>query len=669
MILMSAILTGLALLMYAFLTGFLLLYGKKRQLRYLTVYSIGLLIWQIAAFIVHLADSIPTVTLLYFLAVLGHSLAFSFSLPFSASLISEKKHTLSFFLALFSSLFAPVFILLFYEKAFSLTKGSLGFLIPQVNIFIVLSSILPFILLIAAVIRLILSASRCSSLLRKTLFRFYIVSFLLMIMAVLTNATPAQQYSLDILLQLISAYLLIYVVFSYHVLKIRRFMAVVTKMIIFMLGGFTLFALSFLAFQLLFYKTIRGETILPSLFAFLVCLLAASLLRRLGSSHFYPLNSLSGKSRILLLNTFEKKALLYASFEEAVQEILVTGKSLFSSPGSFLLQLELPTPYRSSFFSLDPAGHLITAGDVGLTESDRDLMTGISNPLWTENQEAAPYLETLYKLPWNTPAGLSFLIIPLATIHHRLFLLFLSTQNRRTMLKEDDFMVMDVFRTTASSYLQRIHITRKLEKSLKEKDFLLREVHHRVKNNLQIVYSLLNMQIQGTENTEVISALTDSKNRVMSMASVHNHLYRSDNLSGIQLSSYLQDLLHHLRSEYSDDFRQMDYSLTCAPLEVPLEKTIDLGLIITELVTNAYKYASLKAEESLHITLDIKEAEKNRLELCLKDNGCGFYGKEKLFDRQGFGGQLVKVLVESDLGGTWEIDTRSGIQHTISFHL
>jgi two-component system, sensor histidine kinase PdtaS len=205
----------------------------------------------------------------------------------------------------------------------------------------------------------------------------------------------------------------------------------------------------------------------------------------------------------------------------------------------------------------------------------------------------------------------------------------------------------------------------KIKKSLEEKNLLLKEIHHRVKNNLQIISSLLDLQeVYVKEDATAVNVLRESQNRVLSMAMIHEMLYQSKDLSHINFSDYIRSLVSNL-------FHSYNVKNTATPIinveqiSLNIETAVPCGLIISELVSNSLKYAYPEdATGELFISL---ESHDNGYKLVISDNGIGF--PEKLDFKNvesSLGLQLVNSLV-NQLDGTIELDRSNGTKFTIKF--
>ena len=184
-----------------------------------------------------------------------------------------------------------------------------------------------------------------------------------------------------------------------------------------------------------------------------------------------------------------------------------------------------------------------------------------------------------------------------------------------------------------------------LRQSLHEKDILLREVHHRVKNNMQIIVSLLRMQSSMIDNPEITAVLQESKNRILSMAMIHEKLYRTDNLMSINLLEYLNSLANTIITDFSYDESQITLNLVCDPsLEMTIDAGIPLGLITNELLTNTFKHG-IKPNEKGGISITVVHTNPEWLDFTYRDSGKGLPEGFVLENCDSLGMQLIQNLV------------------------
>lgn len=178
--------------------------------------------------------------------------------------------------------------------------------------------------------------------------------------------------------------------------------------------------------------------------------------------------------------------------------------------------------------------------------------------------------------------------------------------------------------------------------ALHEKEVLLREIHHRVKNNLQVISSLLRLQGKRVRDPRDMAPFDDARERMRSMILVHELLYQSNNLTRIDLSDYLARLLRDLVPSGDSAHDSPDVRLECAPLDVHPDQALPLGMMITELVTNALKYAYRSGPPG---TIDVKAHEvAGRLLVSVSDKGGGIPAEVDLTRPESFGWQLIRLL-------------------------
>ncbi|MHC5765334.1 MAG: PAS domain S-box protein [Nostoc sp.] len=205
----------------------------------------------------------------------------------------------------------------------------------------------------------------------------------------------------------------------------------------------------------------------------------------------------------------------------------------------------------------------------------------------------------------------------------------------------------------------------KIKASLKEKEVLLKEIHHRVKNNLGIVSSLLQMQCRRTQDPVVTAILRDSQNRIASIALVHEKLYRSEDLADIDFAQYIPDLTTHLFDSYNVSSSQIKLNIQVDNASLDIETAIPCGLIINELVSNALKYAFV-GNRGGKIEVKFYQKSESNLTLIIKDNGVGLPENFDSKKTKTLGITLVQGLVKQ-LRGKLEIDSQQGTEFKITF--
>jgi PAS domain S-box-containing protein len=209
-----------------------------------------------------------------------------------------------------------------------------------------------------------------------------------------------------------------------------------------------------------------------------------------------------------------------------------------------------------------------------------------------------------------------------------------------------------------------------VENSLKEKVVLLKEIHHRVKNNLQVISSLFNLQSAFIHDEEAKELFIESQNRVKSMALLHEKLYLTKDSSYINFSEYLRDLIANLINSHKLKRNIIDLNLKIDDLETNIDLSVYLGLIVNELVSNSFKHAfrENKGFDGSNSKLDISliNIEEKKYSITIKDNGCGFPENLDFRNTNSLGMQLVISLVDQ-IKGTIELKRENGTEFTFTF--
>lgn len=234
----------------------------------------------------------------------------------------------------------------------------------------------------------------------------------------------------------------------------------------------------------------------------------------------------------------------------------------------------------------------------------------------------------------------------------------------RIDIEEKDFLYSIIHDIT-----ERKQIEKALQLSLAEKEVLLREVHHRVKNNLAAIIGLFNLQLRAIDDPEVQTVLTELSSRVLSMSLVHEKLYRSHSLARIDFQDYLQSLISHLRTSYGSP--DICCEIVSKGIEMPLDLAVPCGMIINELITNALKYAFPKeqsgsADKNDRILVTITR-DMDIFSLSVADNGIGLPSGFDFDTVKTLGLVLVRMLGRHQLAGRYEIDQTDGTRFTLTF--
>lgn len=224
------------------------------------------------------------------------------------------------------------------------------------------------------------------------------------------------------------------------------------------------------------------------------------------------------------------------------------------------------------------------------------------------------------------------------------------------------FMMLAVFAYIAftSNRKKKEQITvqkQAIEKSLQEKEVLLREIHHRVKNNLQVVSSLLSLQSNYITDEHALQAVKESRNRVHSMSLIHQNLYQERDLRGIEIQDYIGKLCDNLFDSYNIQYKKIKLIKELEPLNLDVDIVVPLGLILNELISNSLKYAFADGREGA-IKIILKE-ENAILKLGVHDNGIGINIKDGLKREYAFGYKMINAFLKK-LKGEMKICSEGG---------
>lgn len=206
----------------------------------------------------------------------------------------------------------------------------------------------------------------------------------------------------------------------------------------------------------------------------------------------------------------------------------------------------------------------------------------------------------------------------------------------------------------------------KLRSSLKEKETLLQEIYHRTKNNMQVISSLLELQAAASGNAEVERIIHDSTTRIRTMALAHEKLYKSKSLSRVNMKEYITELTKLLLSSNKVDTEKIIMKYDIEKIEFLIDIAIPCGLIINELLSNAFKYAFPFGKQGT-VFLGLHKRRENQIELIIRDNGVGLPDGFDIMKAPSLGVQLVLQIVYHQLHGTAKVENANGIKWYILF--
>ena len=221
-------------------------------------------------------------------------------------------------------------------------------------------------------------------------------------------------------------------------------------------------------------------------------------------------------------------------------------------------------------------------------------------------------------------------------------------------------------RTAITDITDRKMTDLQLQTSLKEKEVLLQEVHHRVKNNMQVMISLIKLQCEKIEDKHICDVFNKTADRINSMAIVHKQLYKSDNISKIDLTKYINSIAETLFVSRGVDTAKISLKICKSDIDLDLDSAISCGLIINELITNSLKYA-FPEDRKGEIRVEFENIGNGQLEMRVSDDGVGIPVNFDFSVSDTLGFQIVKGLAAHQLRGTLELDSTKGTKFLIRF--
>lgn len=203
-----------------------------------------------------------------------------------------------------------------------------------------------------------------------------------------------------------------------------------------------------------------------------------------------------------------------------------------------------------------------------------------------------------------------------------------------------------------------------IEKKNQENELLLKELHHRVKNNLQVINSLINLQKRRLENPELDKALSMVQNRIKTMSLVHQNLHQNENFKLVNLKAYVQTIAEYLKSFYHTAEENIEIIIDMDDqIEILMDRAISIGLIINEIISNSLKYA-FKGKDNGRINIDLQRLHKG-CQMKIKDDGIGFNPENT--GSKSLGLYLIANLVKQ-IQGRYELENFEGTTYLIYFN-
>ncbi|UCH97756.1 MAG: GAF domain-containing protein, partial [Candidatus Aminicenantes bacterium] len=284
----------------------------------------------------------------------------------------------------------------------------------------------------------------------------------------------------------------------------------------------------------------------------------------------------------------------------------------------------------------------------------------LAPPEVCEALKAAGEIEDL-----GTPS-IDWLGVPLKTTDNKTIgVLVVQTYEEGLRYTEKDKDMLVFVSTQIAMAIQRKQAEDQVKKSLEEKEALLKEIHHRVKNNLAIIYELLELQSGSFQEPKLLDFFRSSKNRIKSMALIHETLFQSEDIARIDSDLYINSLVDHLNSAFGGGDSSVHTNVRVENIPLSIDTAIPCGLIVNELVTNAFKHAFKKRRPG-EIAIRLSREKNNSMTLEVSDNGIGLPPDLDIREASTIGLQLVDILVRQ-LEASISIERNNGTRFKINF--
>jgi two-component sensor histidine kinase len=238
--------------------------------------------------------------------------------------------------------------------------------------------------------------------------------------------------------------------------------------------------------------------------------------------------------------------------------------------------------------------------------------------------------------------------------------------NKETAYEDFDVKQLTLFMNSMWGILKNKRATDELKSTLEDKTALIQELYHRTRNNMQVICSMLSLKTQYLDDESIIQIFKEMKNRIYSMSLVHEKLYQAQHLSRLNLNSYFRELAHLNMENYRSALRRVDIKCDMESMQVLFDTAIPCGLVLNELLSNAFKFAFPENREGT-ITIGLHKPEPDVIEFSVSDDGVGVPEDFDWRQDGDFGLGIVKIVAEHQLQGTVEFDSQNGVTWKISF--
>ena len=614
--------------------------------------------WQTAALIIITTANVDVSKIMYGIFIFSFYCIAAFYLPFSSSFLN-KKYAKLFILAAGGLMLLIAVITVFTGILDYVYSGKGGFLLPKLKPVQYFLGITSLTFLTAGLAILIQAYKKAESVYEKNRILYPLLGAVILICGIITNLTELKHYPIDVICTAINAILLGYAVIRKRVL---RFGEAVRQGTVYFLSISLFFLVIFIISELTMKITGTTGTLKRDITAFSGLFLLVLVITLLHRSRIFIY------LRKIIMGSRQSSHHLIDKYIRDINSI-ATGIELAK-----LLKITLDKCYpvlSLNFCFFDGYSYkCINDSGTYLDFQEKDvIIEGIhtfKGPFWTEEIKNNPDFSHFYSALTAGKKEGSTVVIPFPAGDTIAGFTIVELESTKKIYDQYDFEFFTSIGEITASALARIIACSRIENNLRTKETMLKEIHHRIKNNLQIISSLLNLQQTGFQEERMIEEFTTVQKRIRTIAQVHEYLYSSSNMAEINLKWYTENLIKTMYKELYEE-KGIKIHQDIEPITINQATVIPLGLSINEILSNTYKYA-FQEKESGTLSIRIFKQNNDSIGCRIKDNGIGF-SQNPGANSPGIGHKVIDALINHQLNGSWEVMNNNGTEHIITFPL
>jgi len=672
--------SGLALACYVALMFITIrMNSRSKTNQAFALYLLAMAFWQFTALMVSVSKDAATAIFWYRLMTPGLGGQFIFYLFFTLAFLGVEKRR--------GFLYAGwlVFIALLATSGTDLLVDSVsegevtGLLVPHLGPVVLMVGLIAYIILGYAVYRFIRGYRAAKSDLQRNRIKYLLAGAGAIAFGTASNVVPdLQAYPIDVAAGVLNAIFIAYAILRYHLLDIT---IVVRKGLLYSVPtaviGVGYFLIVYTGVRIFHFVTDYQVFLLSLVVAGMTALVSEPLRNRVQSwvdKVFFREKYDSG----LMLRRLSGAAVSILDLDRLTGLILgEVAATMHIESAAFFLREEKSGEFRlSTQMGLDPTAKHMLSSDHPIVE----WLSGHSSLLTHRDIEVMPEFKALWGQERDDLERIGAdLFVPLKAKGERMVGIFAvgrklseqpySQDDRLTLITLGNQTAMAIenarlYEASQQELAERKRAEEQIKASLREKELLLKEIHHRVKNNLQVISSLLYLQSKNVSDEQTFQMFRESQSRVRSMALVHESLYQSKDLARIDFAEYIRNLAAYIFRSYGADSKTVNLEVDAEGVFLGIDVAVPWALITNELISNSLKHAFPNGRGG-EIRVRLRTEDDRGLVLTVCDDGVGFPDGLDFRDTKSLGLQLVNTLVDQ-LEGTIEIDGSEGTEFTIT---